>query len=59
MPGIDLEIISHELHVDQNFKLINQKKKRKIGPDRAKEINDEVERLLKFGSIREVKYPDW
>lgn len=58
MPGIDPSIISHELHVDPSFKHIKQKR-RKLGPDGAKAVNDEVERLLKVGSIREVKYPDW
>jgi len=34
-------------------------KRRKLGPERAKAVNDEVDLLLKIGSIREVKYPDW
>ncbi|KAL1212251.1 hypothetical protein V5N11_029747 [Cardamine amara subsp. amara] len=58
MPGINPTIISHELHVDQSFKPFKQKK-RKRNHDRAKAVNDEVDRLLKAGSIREVKYPDW
>lgn len=28
----------------------------KLGPERAKEVNDEVDILLKVDSIREVKY---
>ncbi|XP_024006114.1 uncharacterized protein LOC112082819 [Eutrema salsugineum] len=58
MPGIDLQITSHELNVNLTFKPVKQKR-RKLGPDRAKAVNDEVDRLLKVGSIREVKYPDW
>ncbi|CAA7039555.1 unnamed protein product [Microthlaspi erraticum] len=58
MPGIDTRITSHELNVDPTFKPMKQKR-RKLGPDRAKAVNDEVDRLLKVGSIREVKYPDW
>ena len=27
--------------------------------ERAKAVNDEVDKLLKIGSIREVQYPDW
>ncbi|CAA7052868.1 unnamed protein product [Microthlaspi erraticum] len=57
MPGIDTRITSHELNVDPTFKPMKQKR-RKLGPDRAKAVNDEVDRLLKVGSIREVKYPD-
>ncbi|KAL1225222.1 hypothetical protein V5N11_002419 [Cardamine amara subsp. amara] len=45
MPEIDPAIISHELHVDQSFKPI-KKKRRKLCPDRAKAVNDEVDRLL-------------
>ncbi|CAE6199346.1 unnamed protein product [Arabidopsis arenosa] len=58
MPGIDKSIITHDLNVDLSFKPIKQKR-RKLGPDRAQAVNDEVDKLLKIGSIREVKYPDW
>ncbi|KFK24493.1 hypothetical protein AALP_AAs49847U000100 [Arabis alpina] len=58
MPGIDINVTSHELNVDPTFKPIKQKR-RKLGPERAKAVNDEVERLLRVGSITEVKYPDW
>jgi len=27
--------------------------------EQAKAVNDEVDKLLKIGSIREVQYPDW
>ncbi|MBW1279428.1 hypothetical protein, partial [Escherichia coli] len=57
-PGIDISVASHELNVDPSFKPIKQKR-RKLRPERAKAVNDEVERLLRVGSIREVKYPDW
>jgi len=30
-----------------------------LNVERAKAVNDEVEKLLKIGSIREVQYPDW
>ena len=58
MPGIYVNITSHQLNADLSFKPVKQKR-RKLGPDRAKAVNDEVERLLKAGSIQEIKYPDW
>ncbi|XP_056862238.1 uncharacterized protein LOC108835372 [Raphanus sativus] len=33
--------------------------RRKLGPERAIAVNREVEKLLKVGSITEVRYPDW
>ena len=55
--GISLEVTSHELNVDPTYRPIKQKH-RKLGPERAKAVNNEVDRLLKIRSIREVKYPD-
>ncbi|XP_024007765.1 uncharacterized protein LOC112083885 [Eutrema salsugineum] len=58
MPGIDPQIACHELNIDPTYKPIKQKRQ-KLGPEKAQAVNDEVERLLKAGSITEVKYPDW
>ncbi|XP_024013101.1 uncharacterized protein LOC112087312 [Eutrema salsugineum] len=58
MPGISIDVTCHELNVYPIFKPIKQKR-RKLRPERAKAVNDEVERLLKVGSIAEAKYPDW
>ncbi|XP_019089100.1 PREDICTED: uncharacterized protein LOC109127941 [Camelina sativa] len=58
MPGISPEVISHELNADPTFRPVKQKR-RKLGPERAEIVNKEVERLLKAGQIREVKYPEW
>jgi len=58
MPGIDSNIICHELNVDPSFKPIKQKR-RKFGVEGAKAVNDKVVKLLKIGSIREVQNPDW
>ncbi|XP_024013387.1 uncharacterized protein LOC112087750 [Eutrema salsugineum] len=58
MSGINIDVTCHELNMDPSFKPIKQKR-RKLGPERAKAVNDEVERLLKVGSIAEAKYPDW
>ncbi|KAG7559356.1 Integrase catalytic core [Arabidopsis thaliana x Arabidopsis arenosa] len=58
MPKIDPDIICHKLNVDPSFKPVKQKR-RKLGVERAKAVNDEVDKLLKIGSIREVQYPEW
>lgn len=58
MKGIDPAITSHKLNVDPTFKPIRQKSQ-KLGPERSKAVNDEVDRLLAADSIMEVKYPDW
>ena len=58
MPGIDISITCHELNIDPTFKPVKQKR-RKLSPERASAVNIEVEKLLKVGSITEVRYPDW
>ena len=58
MKGIDPAITTHELNVDPTFKPIRQKR-RKLGPDRSKAVNEEVKRLLGAGSIAEERYPEW
>ncbi|WZZ64819.1 hypothetical protein YC2023_076189 [Brassica napus] len=58
MSGIDIDITCHELNIDLTFKPVKQKR-RKLGPERASAVNDEVKKLLKVGSITEVRYPDW
>ncbi|XP_013616926.1 PREDICTED: uncharacterized protein LOC106323330 [Brassica oleracea var. oleracea] len=58
MKGIDPAITTHELNVDLTVKPIKQKR-RKLGPDRSKAVNEEVDRLLGAGSIAEVRYPEW
>ena len=57
MPGIDINITCHELNIDPTVKPVKQKW-RKFWPERASAVNDEVEKLLKVGSITEVRYPD-
>ncbi|XP_048615715.1 uncharacterized protein LOC125588422 [Brassica napus] len=56
MKGIDPAITTHKLNVDQTFKPI-RRKRRKLGPDRSKAVNEEVDRLLGAGSIAEDSYP--
>ena len=56
--GIDPTVITHRLNVSLSFKLIKQKK-RSFAPERQKSINEEVDKLLQEGAIREVEYPEW
>ena len=58
MGGIDPAIITHRLNVSPSFKLF-KKKRRSFAPERQKEINEEVGKLLLAGAIREVEYPEW
>ncbi|XP_048605779.1 uncharacterized protein LOC125583196 [Brassica napus] len=58
MKGINPAVTSHELYVDPTFKPIRHKR-RKLGPERSKAVNEEVDRLLDAGFITEVRYPEW
>ena len=58
MTGIAPEVTCHKLNTDPTFKLVRQKQRR-LGADRTKAVQDEVERLLKVGLIKEVQYPEW
>ena len=58
MKWIDPAVASHEFSVDPTFKPIRQKR-RKLGPERSKAVNEEVDRLLEAGFIAEVRYPEW
>ena len=58
MGGIDPAIITHRLNVSPSFKPI-KKKRRSFTPERQKTINEEVDKLLQAGAIREVEYPEW
>ena len=58
MGGIDPTVITHRLNVGSSFKPVKQKR-RSFAPERQKTINEEVEKLLQAGAIREVEYPDW
>ena len=53
MNGINPAITSHELNDDPTIKPVRQKR-RKLGHDRSKAVNEEVKRLLVAGSITEV-----
>ena len=58
MGGIDPTVITHRLNVSPSFKPIKQKR-RSFAPERQKAINEEVNKLLQAGAIREVEYPEW
>ena len=58
MRGIDPVIITHRLNVSPSFKPIKQKR-RSFTSERKKAINEEVDKLLQAGAIREVEYPEW
>ena len=58
MGGIDPTVITHRLNVSPSFKPIKQKR-RSFEPERQKDINEEVGKLLQVGAIREVEYPEW
>ena len=58
MGGINPTVITHRLHTNPSFKLVKQKR-RSFAPERQKAINEEVNKLLRAGAIREVEYPEW
>lgn len=55
--GISHDVITHKLNVDPKHTPVHQKR-RKFGTKRNKIINEEVNRLLKVGMIKEVDYPE-
>lgn len=58
MPGIDPEIIMHQLQVNPSHRPTRQKRG-KFAPERDIINNEEVKNLLEAGFIREVQYPEW
>ena len=58
MGGFDPAIITHRLNVSPFFKPVKQQR-RIFAPERQKAINEEVDKLLQAGVIREMEYPEW
>ena len=58
MGGIDPAIITHKLNTNPFFKPVKQKRS-SFEPERQKAINEEVDKLLQAGAIKEVEYPEW
>ncbi|XP_014506403.1 uncharacterized protein LOC106766164 [Vigna radiata var. radiata] len=58
MPGIHPDIISHKLSLVRDARPVSQRKRR-LGNEKRKAVDDEVAKLLEAGFIREVKYTTW
>ncbi|KAG5557203.1 hypothetical protein RHGRI_007467 [Rhododendron griersonianum] len=58
MPGVSPNVIKHSLNVDPTRRPVVQKPRRSSALH-ADAVNEEVERLLDAGAIREVQYPTW
>lgn len=58
MKGIDPEVATDKLNVLPNAKPVKQKQ-RHFGAEKDAIIEQEVQRLLKAGYIREILYPEW
>ena len=58
MGGIDSTVITHRLNTNPSFKPVKQKRI-SLAPERQKDINKEVDKLLQARAIREVEYPEW
>lgn len=58
MPGIHPDVISHKLSLFKNVWPISQKKRR-LGAEKKKAVDEEVLKLLEAGFIREIKYTTW
>ncbi|XP_024046702.1 uncharacterized protein LOC112101040 [Citrus clementina] len=58
MPGIDPEVACHRLAIKKGARAVRQKR-RCFNQERYEAVNDEVEKLLRAGFIREVNYPEW
>jgi hypothetical protein len=57
-PGVSSNLACHALNIGPSYKPVTQKR-RKLAPERATIVLEEVERLLMAGVIREVQYPTW
>ncbi|CAA0819813.1 Unknown protein, partial [Striga hermonthica] len=58
MKGIDPGVASHKLNLDRTIRPVVQKR-RKLGPDRQKALEEEVKKLIDNKFIKEAKYPTW
>ncbi|KAL0361391.1 UNVERIFIED_CONTAM: Transposon Ty3-G Gag-Pol polyprotein [Sesamum radiatum] len=58
LEGIDPGVITHHFNLDPTIRLIKQKK-RHFGPEKDKIIQEEVNKLLTVGHIREIQFPEW
>ncbi|CAL2246123.1 unnamed protein product [Prunus armeniaca] len=58
MPGIDPNIIYHQLHVNHASKPVVHKR-RNFAPERVSIIEAEIDKLLAAGFFEEVSYSEW
>ncbi|CAA0824155.1 Unknown protein, partial [Striga hermonthica] len=58
MKGIDPGVASHKLNLDRTVRPVVQKR-RKLGPDRQKALEEEVKKLIDNKFIKEAKYLTW
>ncbi len=57
-PGVSPDLACHVLNIMPSHRPIVQKR-RKLAPERASIVMEEVSRLLAVGAIREIQYPTW
>ncbi len=57
-PGVSPSLACHTLNIKPEQRPVVQKR-RKLAPERATIVLEEVERLLASGAIQEVQYPAW
>lgn len=58
MPGVDPKVVVHSLNIKEGAVPVKQKRRR-MNEEKTKASNTKVEKLLKAGFIREVRYPEW
>jgi len=58
MPGIDPSIVCHHLAINPSIKPVAQRK-RKLGEERMKVVDEDVKKLANARFISEIKYPTW
>ncbi|KAI9173678.1 hypothetical protein LWI28_004761 [Acer negundo] len=58
MPGIPLSLAIHRLAIDASIKPVKQKR-RYFNAEQNAAVQEEVDKLLKAGFIRESRYPEW
>src|ERR1051325_9429933 len=58
MSGLDPKIAAHRLAIKSGYKPIKQAQRR-FRPELIPQIEEEVNKLIDAGFIREVKYPTW
>jgi len=58
MSGIDPNFLCHRLTMDPKVKPVHQRR-RKFNEERRLVVQEETEKLLNAGHIREIQYPEW